>query len=583
MRDFFKANQKNSPKNSAWREFFFVLVILGLAVWCAHLWKFQEYGLYEDDYHFAYDGWYHFSEELVVDTLTNWAEGRPLGWLLLISLHKLGSFFGKLPASYLIAYPILLTDAILFYYLLKRIAPSMLFALSGALGLTLFPGHTTQFFLTHAYLEAIAILCLILSFHWILSGKKILAYFFAALILFIYETPYPVFFAAPLLLKDITLKKWGKHLLISVLIIAGYFVTRSLMMQDHRVESLFSQPSQHLITLLRSLLIGPKYTLTSFFWSTRYTLTHWQTNLYFVSLISGVLFFLVYLFMIKNTLRTDKEQQTVHFHSRNIRLRGIIKWSPRVTHQMKIILVALLMLVLSYSLSLTRLPNIRAGKTTSSHIGATLPFGMLFGSGLFLIGYFFNVKRLPAVSAAIVALVFSSLFSFRWLIMEDFVKSWTYQRWYFTQVASLCPDLSEDKVLIVQPVNQYEETFINTYNLVSSVVLAKMHDSPINIRYLFFLDNPDVFSIARIENDVYYIAGERQVLIPHESHDLIILSFKDGMMIREAGPVELAGETFQALPFPDDPVTEFTLSDFGRILFEPDMVGQPLPDTLMEE
>jgi hypothetical protein len=572
-------------KRARWGEIVGILLILGLAVFCAHFLKIQHYGLYEDDFHFGWDGWYLYTPRLWLPYFYEWPQGRPLGWFTLLSLFRLSAFFGKLPAAYLIGYLILLTNSLLAYTLFKRLSTSRLFAIVGAIGFTLFPADTAQFFLTHALKLQLSLTYALIAFHLFLSDKKWLSYLFAGLILLNYETPFPILLALPLFRPRIKRKEILSHILILAVIAIVYFGIRSFFMADDRVSFLREDPWKVISNVAQSIWIGPRLALSSWRWGIRYALHNWQPALIPVIFLAGSAFAIL-MGMLSQELRNDPDQDLpVNLNLIRTKISGRFHLSRDSMIVLKIGLAALVMLVCAYLFSITRVALARTGKTTSSHLGATLPAALIFASGLWLALRL--SKKIRGLWAGIVlsSLLIGGIFAYRWLIMEDYKNAWLYQRWYYTQIVTLCPDLSEENQIIVLPVDAYQETFINTYKMAfSEAVLFKMiqfgNAGPPRI---FFLDNPEIKTLLNVDGKTYYQRESSISSDPVKETDLIVLSFEDGFLIRETAPVLLAGNRYAVVPPPAEVTPTFTLTDFGYLVYAPKLSGEPIPESLTSQ
>ncbi len=179
------------------------LVLFAAVVWITHFWNFSSFGLYEDDYYSIPDVMGSklpgMLESLATSSVTYTEQGRPLHHLLIAAFSGLGFRLGGLEGIYVVAFAIVLGNVLLFYCLLRRLSRRTELALLGALAFCLFPADTTQAFLTHALGLQPALTLLLVAFHLYLSRSVKSSYVVIFLSLFLYETVFPVFAAAPLL------------------------------------------------------------------------------------------------------------------------------------------------------------------------------------------------------------------------------------------------------------------------------------------------------------------------------------------------------------------------------------------------
>ncbi len=570
----------HSIKQSTSQEFVIVLILLGVSAWCAHYWKFQSYGLYEDDFHFAFDGWYRYGWDFITQYLYEWPEGRPLGWITLLTLLNISGFFGKLPAAYLLGYLIFLSNSILFYYLMKRLCASHALAFLGALGFILFPADTTQMFLTHSLKLQISLTYTLIAFQLFLLEKKTPAYIFAFLILINYETPFAITFLFPFFRSKLRWKEIWNHILILIMIMLVYFLIRYFFMMDLRTDELVSDFSKPVENIIFSLFNGPFISLLSFIRGPIFAVRHWKPILFWVFAAAvGSFLGLSFIFQSKFTF-SGKRDVRVDIHHALLKASGRILIPREVLDVLLILLRALLMLVFAYFFSFTRPALAVAGKVTSSHLGATIPASIIFASLVWLILYYAKRFQVYWIGMLLFSIWMGGLFSYRWLIMEDYQKSWLYQRWYYTQVFDLSPDLSEADWLIVMPVDAYQETFIYTYPIYSEAVFYRMLAYYVPI-HIIFLDNPVIKQFLDIDGQVVYQSLDEARFLNDEDR-LVVIYYEDGWMKREAEFVMLAGQVFDVVPPPADPERHYELSDFGEWLYAPYLSGAPIPSQLLE-
>ena len=267
------------------------LALLAAVLWVAHFWYFRSFGLYEDDYT-------HISPALAWDlpqllenlkVFVTWPLGRPLGLFLNFSLAFIGGKLGGLSMIYILNYMTQVTNAFLFYLLLRRIGHDEI-AWVGASILGLFPAITTHIFLMHAVGEEYtSLMFLLIASHCYLSGRKMLAYLLSLACLLTYETPYAVFLAVPLLLEP-----WDKRLFRAILrhavlwlcILVAVVAIRALIGEARiagEASSISDGPGVFR-AILSSMLVGPAVALSAFVSGPAWTLSQWERKLTLVVL-----------------------------------------------------------------------------------------------------------------------------------------------------------------------------------------------------------------------------------------------------------------------------------------------------------
>ena len=144
-----------------------------------------------------------------VNFLISWPLGKPLHYFIASAISYVGNKIGGLYFLYQIAFLIIIVNSSLFYILIRKISNRSV-AIMGAILFGLYPADTTQLFLTHAFGEQPALSFLLLGLIFYIKNKRWLSWVFAILTILTFETPFFVFFVAPLLNKN-----WNKKLLKS--------------------------------------------------------------------------------------------------------------------------------------------------------------------------------------------------------------------------------------------------------------------------------------------------------------------------------------------------------------------------------
>ena len=261
-----------------------VLCLFAATLWVARYWYSAEFGLYEDDFTRAprtMTADLPLLGRLLADNFSRLSEhGKIFHAPLLDFFAFLGGKLGALGTAspfrgaYLLGFSLHLLSAGLFYTLLQRIArggssrqPALpfpdLFALLGGLAFCLFCADTTQVWLTRSFGLQPALILLLLAFHSYLAGRKPLAYLLAGLILLVYENPFPVFLAAPLLetpAVQITAwdRRWLKATLCHIAILSIFLLATLLLRRlagEDRASSL--ETTGALQTVLTHSVYGP--------------------------------------------------------------------------------------------------------------------------------------------------------------------------------------------------------------------------------------------------------------------------------------------------------------------------------------
>jgi hypothetical protein len=410
----------------------FVITLLALVIWVAHFWYSRQFGLYEDDWHripkVIGTSWHDLWTLIRLHSRFRPSEGRPFHPALIMLFSFLGFKAGGLHAVYTIAFAIALTNAILFYWFLKRVVGDGVFALLGALAFSLFPADTTQSFLTHALGVQPSITLVLLAFHCYLSDWKKCSYVFILLTLFTYETPFPVFFVAPLLQRR-PKSQIVRHCVVLMAILTSVIVLRALAAES-RVSHL---GLQELLLFLTNPITGPLVTLLQYVYR----------PLQALFLLSGYepLALLACCIGLAAILSRGLWSET--------RSTRQPVWSSLSCSQPA--LIGLIMLIAAYPLTLTTLGFAVAGRGTRAHTAAIFGGSILCACACSVI-FSRSTSTLRKCFATVgVASFFTLLLAFGLSVQRDYLLSWQEQRGFWTDFVRLCPDLSDGDVIFVEP------------------------------------------------------------------------------------------------------------------------------------
>ena len=243
-------------------------LLLLTALWAARYWRFAEFGLYEDDLTFiprAVQMNFPQLSAFVFDYVVHlYGHARPLSDSFIHIFSNLGWRIGGLPGIYFLGFAVEALNVVLFYAFLRRLRATAGFAMIGGLAFVLFSADTTQAFLTHSLGLQPSLSLLLLAFHAWLSHRRLLAYALAFVILFAYESPYPVFFAAPLLDQP-----WDRRLPRSLLIhaaLAGLILIvaagTKAVAGEERVAGMSAADA--VLIPINHMIVGPAVSLATF-------------------------------------------------------------------------------------------------------------------------------------------------------------------------------------------------------------------------------------------------------------------------------------------------------------------------------
>ncbi len=425
--------------DSSWRALLPVQALLAAVIWAAHFLHSAQFGVYEDDWARVpkTDGldWHGLWELIRTATVTpELSQGRPLHPSFVYFFSFLGFKCGGLHDAYVIAFVILVVNALLFYSFLRKAFHDEIFALLGALAFCVFPADTTQAFLTHGLGVQPAITMLLIAFHCYLADWRKTSYFFIALVLFNYETPYLVFAAAPLLH---TRARWKlrKHCLILAAILAFAVVFRTLT-GENRVTHI---GAMDMLLGSMNIVVGPLTCMAMYLYRPMeaiYKMT-WQ-NVTIVAVCG-----LVFLWMIIERILPIRRSQ------RSPQISESASVPTPQSDARKQLFIGIVMLVLAYPLTMTTIGISIAGRGTRVHTAAILGGSILcawFCS--FLLAKVKNRSGMY-ITAACIACFFALLVGFGLTVQHDYVLGWNEQREFWTDMVALCPRLGDGDVILV--------------------------------------------------------------------------------------------------------------------------------------
>lgn len=465
-------------------QFIISFVLIGILIGISHFLYFSNFGLYEDDYDripFALEAGglvsgSGFGRFILNHFLMIHGQRRPLHDILIAFLAWIGNQLGGFHSVYLIGYFIITVNAFLFYTLLKRLPLPNIFIITGVLAFSLFPADTTQPFLTHSLGIQPSITFLLIAFHCYLSGKEILSYFVLWGCLFCYEPIFPVFLAAPLLKNKWNLRlsrKLIKHiLLMGVMVVCVIFMRK--LSGDSRTNEFDVFIAFKIIII--HLIIGPYISLKMFLYRSLTTLQ--ELNLKYVLIFFPSWIGLLWLFSkIKNKVSEQAIGSISSIKIREVKLK--IENKHRLI--LKFLLIGIIMTILAYPFSLsTSVTNI-SGRGSRVHAAAVIGTAIVCACVCSAIWFIAQRYRQKSIATAILATFFTLLMGFGLLVQQDYVLSWQYQRAFWTDINTLCPDMTENTVIIVDNKRKLRDVEqIKSFFARPSVVMNELYKFPKN-------------------------------------------------------------------------------------------------------
>ena len=527
-----------------------------LAAWAAHFCLSGRFLLYEDDY--AVMG-----RSLDMDLPALWGivralwvdcpMARPLHFTFGRVFSYLGVWAAGLQGMYWIAYAIVCLNAILFFTLLKKLAPAAP-AFFGALCFLLFPADATKPLLTHALMIQPGLTCLLTAL-LIHAGKHVwLSYIVILGSLLTYEPTALPFLMAPLLKKPWDrprMKIFLRHILLifSCLALAGLL---RFMLHEARMSELASGGLvEAAAKALGSLVLGPLtvlWTFASRVFSGMADIRPWSALAACAFLILGIPLALA---LQRNDARAgDGEPRKIRF-SLNTRLLDFSFEMTAAGHHRGVFRLAVLgasMGICAYLLSFSYWPPmVAAGRETCVHIAASVGWSMVFAAAAWTLMAAGRVYNRPWGAACVLTAYLALLLCFHASVQEDFAESAQVQRAFWRQVVSLCPDVEEGTVIFVRGKGLPQTKYIRSNFWTDRLILELMYDFPADWKEpprLYILDYQISHSLRRGRDGE--VMWDRPVPPPENLRpsvikpgSLILLEMDGGRLARRCGSMVL--------------------------------------------
>ncbi len=544
--------------SSAWAPVVVDLLLLSATVWAARFWHSGEFGLYEDDYTKIpwamgmtwREVWHQVGEYF--RTLGD--NAKPLHAALIFLWSFAADKLGGLRAAYLLGFLVVASNSILFYLLLRRLSGRSLAMLGGA-AFALFPADTTQAFLTHDFGLQWSVTFLLLAFHAYQSNRRVLAYGLAFMILVTYETPFPVFLAAPLLAarwEAAAFRRLATHALVLASILAVVVLVR-LALGEARVSSL--EPLRAVRIALEHTALGPLAILGLAVYRPLQAARSLDTETALAWLGGGVIVFA--------WLRTEAPWAAAPAtggESKSARpaLSGrerLARWLAALPTQARLLLAGAAMLALAYPLTFTLSALETTGRATRVHmaaaVGSCLVFAVLASWALGRTRGTAWARWLRGGFAALLA----SYLAFGFVVQRDYVRAWRLQQGFWSAIVRLAPDAGEGTVVLVDPtgLEDVEQIGANTWNLPR--VLEHLYDFPASwqapprvYRLRTGWQDNIVTAEGTFRLDGTTVTAPPSLYGDSSPGEVVLIDTGTGRLERVAGPLTLQGRSFRTQP-----------------------------------
>ncbi len=411
-----------------------IIIFLAIVCWVTHFWDVSHFGLYEDDYTFVGQpisvDLYELIE-LIKGVWFNFTQGRPIGFSCSYILAAISFSIGGLIGVYCAGYSIVLTNTLLFYWLMWRLSKNLRIATIAGLTFCLFPADTTATFLTHSLGLYCCITFFLLATHAYISNYYWLAYLAIAASLLSYETCLLLFLVVPLFKKNINLKKELIH---------NGFIVLSLLFITIGIRKLASESRIIELDVLTAVGISLVHTLTGpfvsfgmYLYRPIYTVFNWRLELFIFVPIAFIGIFLV-LFKILS----------IEFSPISDRFNG------QIIPKSRLWLAGTLMLFLAYPLTIILQAGVIDGRASRVHLAAIIGGSMLCTLAIDKLLLFAKVHDREKLGLMILSLMFALLVGFGLIVQSDYRLAWQNQQQLVTNIIKLCPDLEEGTSIFVE-------------------------------------------------------------------------------------------------------------------------------------
>ena len=485
-----------------WYVWVLMFLLLAATAWGTRYWLSPTFGLYEDDLTFipsAIEADFDGVLEMISGYFSTLAEqGRPLMWSWVVLFAHLGWGIAGLQGMYLLGFAIWLLNILLFVLLLRRIQESFLFCVIGGLGYVVFSADTTQAFLFNAFGLQTAITFLLLALHLYInkSALRWLAYPILILVMLNYETPFLLFFAAPLL-TDINGRHLKKRLWINTLLIVVIFLGITLLRLaagDPRASSLGFP--EMILTPLRHMAIGPFVGLGAYFLRPLQVLRNITLEQGLAGAAASVVFFLAFLW-------SQPKGAVPEVKLLPLRKGWWTDLPPTARREVRLLLAGILMLIMAYPLTVILRPYAISGRATRVHLAAVVGAALILASLTSLIFHSFKKQGWRVLFLGFLALLLGMNFAYGFVVQRDYQRAWQLEKEFWRQLTPLIQDVQEGMAILVEPAAFQDVLHIgaNTWNLPR--VLPQLYHFPEG-----WEPAPRVFRlIAGWQNNIVRISG----------------------------------------------------------------------------
>jgi hypothetical protein len=307
-----------------------------------------------------------------------------------------------------------------------------------------------------------------------------------------------------------------------------------------------------LFKVIAAAFIGPAVSLGQFVYAPVRTLFTWNWELTVVFAVCLGIFTWVFR-RLKIDSVGEKREHVLAFNSKYLSANGIVRVCPLFPSIAKLLLVATIMLCLSYTLSFTHFPPIATrNRMTSVHLAAAFGGSLLFACFCSICLSVADAYRFRNRALFVLALYMSLVVAYRFSIQLDFCEAWQDQRSFWTNAIEKLPDMKEGTIVFVLDHDLQRTRYIASNSWADDLLLRQILTFPKqwkNPPQLFVVDDRWTESVFReghtLKWAVGWSGGNWDVL---QNANVILLEMETGKLMRRFGVINIGGEELELKP-----------------------------------